>query len=370
MRTLSYLIGILLLLSVFVAPAPLVAQDGRASGDADFSKRLQRLEEQIVDLSAQLGAVESLARNSSAGAGNHSGGQPQGDPGMGDESRLGRLENEVRALSAQMSDLLQRLQRLEGRQGIISPSQQPGQKKKHASDGVRPAEEGTGFSVGGNDNHNNDSFNSGYNRSHGTSNNGYSNNGYSSSPPQRRQQPEQPPKKKEKGLFDWFSSDEPEKKPVQRYGSANTPSQPRRRIATNSAPPRYSNQSSGQAKTLYDRAYANLMRRNYRAAKKGFEEFVQSFPSDPHAGKAHFWLGEVLFTSGEYRKAADSFLKCATNFPKSEKAPESLFKLGISLKRLNEKEAACSTFSELAQRFPDAQRLLKRAEIEKRRTGC
>ena len=55
----------------------------------------------------------------------------------------------------------------------------------------------------------------------------------------------------------------------------------------------------------------------------------QTYPADPLAGSALFWLGEAAFTSGEYRKAADSFLKSSTNYPQNEKAAESLLKLGI-----------------------------------------
>ena len=128
--------------------------------------------------------------------------------------------------------------------------------------------------------------------------------------------------------------------------------------------------SSPQARALYEQSYNALVQRNYRGAGDGFEKFVQSYPSDPLAGSAFFWLGEAAFTSGEYRKAADSFLKSSTNYPQNEKAAESLLKLGISLKRLGENKAACSSFAELARRFPSATPVLQRAEREKSRAQC
>ena len=108
-------------------------------------------------------------------------------------------------------------------------------------------------------------------------------------------------------------------------------------------PVRTAANSSPQAQALYEQSYNALVQRNYRAAGDGFEQFVQSYPGDPLAGSAFYWLGEAAFTSGEYRKAADSFLKSSTNYPQNEKAAESLLKLGISLKRLGENKAACSS---------------------------
>jgi tol-pal system protein YbgF len=392
MRTLSLLISTLLLLGAAVMPSSLAAQDnGRgatttgAAGDTETAKRIQRLEEQIVDLSAQLSAVESLAHN----AGASPSGQPQGDSSAnsgGDESRLGQLEMEVRALSAQMGDLIQRLQQLEGRQGIISPSQQPGGARNDYADSdrnqaVRPAEEGTGFSVGGDNNGSSNRRGSSYNGSYGSgSNNTGSYRSGSAAPapapaptpaPAASAEPEQKPAKRSGGLFGLFGgSDETEETTAQRPPSSIQPHQQRSDTPTAGASASVATASPAQAKTLFDTAYSDLMQRNYRAATSGFEQFVQSFPTDPLAGSAHFWLGETSFTNGEYRKAADNFLKCATNFPQNEKAPESLLKLGISLKRLNEKDAACSSFAELSRRFPNASALLQRAEVEKRRTGC
>lgn len=387
MRTLSLLISTLLLLGAAIVPSRLAAQDaGRGTaaagtaGDTETAKRIQRLEEQIVDLNAQLSAVESLARNPGATPG----GMAQGDAGAngGDESRLGQLEMEVRALSAQMGDLIQRLQQLEGRQGIISPSQQPGGSPSGYADGgrnsgVRPAEEGTGFSIGGDNNGNANRGGSNYNGSNGS---GSSTGSYRSgtvtpapapAPSAHAEREPEPAKRSSGGLFGLFGSDdEAEEKPAQQNPSSIQPRQQRTDVPPAGSSSRMAAASPAQAKTLYETAYSDMMQRNYRAASSGFEQFVQSYPTDPLAGSAHFWLGEASFTNGEYRKAADNFLKCATNFPQNEKAPESMLKLGISLKRLNEKDAACSSFDELSRRFPNASTILQRAEVEKRRTGC
>ena len=60
MRNSSLFIGALFLAGAALPLAPATAQD--AAGNADYDKRIQRLEEQIVDLSAQLGTVETMGQ--------------------------------------------------------------------------------------------------------------------------------------------------------------------------------------------------------------------------------------------------------------------------------------------------------------------
>ena len=321
-------------------------QADNAANNADVDKRLQRLEEQMVDLSAHLGTIETLTQNGGAAApqGAPSQALPSGGPSGGgaDDGRLGEVETEVRALSAQMSDILRRLDQIERRSGSLPPAQQPasrGAEKNYADspqplpgdrNRAEPAEEGTGFSVGGNEP---------ASGNFGTT-------------------IEQPPAKAQKsgGLNGYFNGASAE--PAAAAGaSAVTPVQT-------------TDRSSPEARALYERAYNALVKRDYRGAAEQFGRFVEAFSSDPLAGPAYFWLGESAFVNGEYRRAADSFLKSSTNYPQNEKAAEALLKLGISLKRLGENKAACSSFAELARRFPSATPVLQRAELEKSRAQC
>lgn len=382
MRTPTFIAGALLLLGAALPLTGVSAQDAArnapaaaaASGGADVGTRLQRVEEQIVDLSAQLGTVETMARASTAAPTD-----PSAAAGGGDAGRIAQLETEVRALSAQVSELLQRLQQLDGRSGGLAPAPQSGgNAMSHYSDGGQPAGDGRSAPGG-------------------------AAGGFSADVEPAQPAPKPAQKKSSGGLFGLFgggSSEEensepesltpsapvqPRTQPVQPMsGGGIAPAAPDRGAsaaapdragASSSAPPMRQAQvqaavSPGQAKALYDSAFIALQEGNHKAAAEGFDEFVQRYPTDAMAGSAHFWLGEASFTNGEYRKAADNFLKTATDFPQSEKAAESLFKLGVSLKRLNENDAACSTFGELARRYPNAGPLLQRADAEKRRAKC
>ena len=327
MRASSLFIGALFL-SGAAALLPANAQD--AAGNADYDKRIQRLEEQIVDLSAQLGTVETMSQNGNSGA--PSAGGPVSVGGSDDGGRLSEIETQVRALSAQMNETSRRLDRIERRSGSLAPSDQPGGRQQPAGRYTdEQTEQGTGFSVSGEDK---------------AANTGTGGFGTTVEPGQGRTSP--------------------------RADSGNTADGPQVANAGSAAaaPVRTAASSSPQARALYEQSYNALVQRDYRAAQDGFEQFVQANPTDPLAGSAFFWLGEAAFTSGEYRKAADSFLKSSTNYPQDEKAAESLLKLGISLKRLGENKAACSSFAELARRFPSATPVLQRAEREKSRAQC
>ncbi len=318
-------------------PGDVKAQSPDAGTNADVEKRLQRLEEQIVDMNAQLGTIETMVQSGGGAAASPSGSSYPSSGGLGgpDEPRLADLETQLRALSTQMSDILSRLDQLEQRSGALPPSQQPagggtdyGNAAPDRLD-ARPAEQGTGFSIGGNEPAG-DNF--GASIEPGASKNDAGG-----------------------GLSGYFDA-----------GSQDAGSPP----STSAQPVQTAARSSPEAQTLYSKAYDALVQRNYRTAAEDFGQFVQTYPKDPLAGPAHYWLGEAAFINGEYKQAADNFLKSSTQYPQNEKAAESLLKLGISLKRLGQKEAACSSFSELARRFPNATAILQRAEREKSRTQC
>ena len=93
-------------ISLAIAAAPAAAQTpgprGAPDGSAGLANRLERLEQQIADLRAEVAAVETLAGKRRRRIGIfRSGGQ------------RGRSSAEIRQLSEQIADLTQRLERLE-----------------------------------------------------------------------------------------------------------------------------------------------------------------------------------------------------------------------------------------------------------------
>jgi tol-pal system protein YbgF len=128
---------------------------------------------------------------------------------------------------------------------------------------------------------------------------------------------------------------------------------------------------SGSPRDEYDLAYGYILTGDYGLAEETFKTWLASFPSDPQASDAEFWLGESHLQQGEYRDAANAFLAVYKTAPDSAKGPDALLKLGVSLSALGEKTAACGTLAELGRRYPEAsESLMSRARDEATRAGC
>ncbi len=127
---------------------------------------------------------------------------------------------------------------------------------------------------------------------------------------------------------------------------------------------------SGSPRDEYDLAYGYVLTGDYDLAEESFRNWLASFPSDPQAPDAQFWLGESHLQQGEYRDAANAFLAVYKS-GQGTKGPDSLMKLGASLAALGENDAACATFAEVDKKFPAASAaLMSRVDAEESRAGC
>ncbi len=310
------------------APAGATSSKARSKGagepaaDGGMNKRVEQLEEQLVDMQVTVGTLESLSRGGGGGSSARNGG---GSVGAGDAARVESLETQVRSLAAEVQRLNTEIKRLGGAGAGSSAASTPAR--------------------------------GGYADAAGTS-----------------------------GTYIPPSASGRNSEPAPSFGSTTvTPSAPAgdpigSLIGGSAAaggggggtqmaaiPPA----GGGNAKQDYEAAYGHLLRQDYGAAEAAFEEFLKTHPSDPLAGNAQYWLGETHFVRGAYKPAAAAFLKGYQNFSKSNKAPDSLLKLAMSLDRLGQKDAACSSFGELVGKFPDAPSHVKtRAASEQKRLGC
>ena len=99
--------------------------------------------------------------------------------------------------------------------------------------------------------------------------------------------------------------------------------------------------------------------------------FLDSYPADPLAGNAKYWLGETYYVRGQFREAAVTFAEGFQSYPDSPKAPDNLLKLGKSLAALGQSADACGTFAELVTRYPQAPATIKQqAATEQQRLSC
>lgn len=304
-----------------------------------LQKRVQQLEEQIVDMQVVIGTLESLNRTpgqASAAGGGYSGGQNYGGaaPSL-DSARLQSMETQIRALTAQVEQLSRNGNVARGG-GTGAPSYQ-GYTYNNSTqlDGGDP----NAAPIGG------------FGSTTVTPGNSLSTDQLG-------------------GLIADLPADS------EQGGERTTPrGAPSRQsaVAPGTVPGTEPARDTirGNPKALYETAYGYLLQQDYGAAEVAFADFLRRFPEDKLAGNAQYWLGESHYVRGKYRSAAGAFLRGYQTYAKSAKASDSLLKLAMSLDRMGQKDAACSSFDELNNRFPKAPNHVKnRASTERRRIGC
>jgi tol-pal system protein YbgF len=128
---------------------------------------------------------------------------------------------------------------------------------------------------------------------------------------------------------------------------------------------------SATPKDEFDLGIGYIQRKDYALAEETMRNFTQKYPSDRLTSDAQYWLGESMFQRQKYREAAEAFLAVTTKYDKSAKAPDALLRLGQSLAALKEKEAACAAFGEITRKYPQASSGVKRGVTrEQKRLGC
>lgn len=299
------------------ATAPTAKSKVRAAdngGSTVLQRRVEQLEEQLVDMQVTIGTLESLARSGGARGATPVGGS--GGMGASDAARLEGMETQIRALSSEVQRLTNQVRQMSGggdRGDAVDMRPSFAERSAPTTTNIPSSFGSTTVTAGGGS----DPIGS---------------------------------------LIDA----RPQPSGAVQLSAGGT------QIAA--LPPAESNAG---AKQDYDTAYGYLLRQDYGAAEASFEDFLKAYPNDPRAGDAQYWLGETHFVRGSYKSAASAFLKGYQTYSKSNKAPDSLLKLAMSLDRLGQKDAACSSFGELVSRFPDAPAHVKeKAASEQRRLKC
>jgi tol-pal system protein YbgF len=121
----------------------------------------------------------------------------------------------------------------------------------------------------------------------------------------------------------------------------------------------------------FDLGIGYMQRKDYALAEETMKNFSQKYPKDPLVADSQYWLGESYFQRQQYRDAAEAFLGVTTKYDKSTKAPDALLRLGQSLAALKEKEAACAALGEVTRKYPKASTGVKAAvDREQKRVKC
>ena len=318
--------------------APAFAQDSpepkpaaKAQGGDSIAARLGRLEEKVRDLQVMIGTMESLVRTTPGAVLSQEAPAPipqvpsQSDPGP----RIDALETQITALTSHLEQIGRQMSALEARLSAApAPLAPPVPEPPLSRQGEAPPPPDRSWA--------------------------------SAAPPPDDSETSDPSKPR------WFGpkprSDELAALLENQAGSESSQDRPRDLTAT---------LPGDSAQTLYQQGYGALLQKDYVSAEGAFRHLLQTYPNDPLAADAQYWIGEMFYVRGQYKNAADAFLNGYKKYKSGQKALDSLLKLGMSLAELGQKDAACSTFGELKTKFPQApQHVSEEAAAWRKKTGC
>ncbi len=317
-------------------------------GGDSVANRIDRLEQQFRDLQVSVGTLESLVRGKPGAVLQEEAPQPApsadaGAPALGDlNARVGALETQLGALTSQLEQLGKPIAALQAKLSATAsnaPDQPPPAAPPEAPQPITPPPVQQGAAPP------------------------------ATPPAQSYAATEEDPSKPR-----WFGPPpgQPTSSPPEGAAAQPAPEgKPPASTPDKGAPGATAGLPNGDAQSLYEQGYGAMLQHDYDAAETAFRKLIASYPNDPLAGNAQYWIGESYYTRGQYKSAADAFLKGYKKYKASEKAPDMLLKLGLSLAELGQKEAACSTFGELAKKFPQAPaQILDQADSEREKVGC
>jgi len=289
-------------------PSAAAKSKPESSGDGDLRRRVQQLEEQIVDMQVVIGTLESLARSGGAAAAPRVVAPVGG--GSADNARIDALETQIRALSSQIEQM---------QSGRAGPSGYPAAPNAVAPStfGSTTVNVGEGDPIG--------------------------------------------------GLIaqDRAGASAP-LPPVDGRVSRAPPSAAPLPSSAATDPG-----LAGDPKQVYERAYGSLLQQEYAAAQAGFIEFLKLYPRDSLVPNALYWLGETHYVQRNYADAAEAFDLVMQGYGNSPKAADSMLKRGMALAALGKKADACGVLAQLPSRYPSAPPHLKsKADSERQRIGC
>ena len=113
----------------------------------------------------------------------------------------------------------------------------------------------------------------------------------------------------------------------------------------------------------YQSAKDKLLQRNFEAAAKAFENYLDDFPEGQFRAYAHFWLGEVYRNlSGKAADAREHFRVVVDDHPEHSKAPAAMYKLATLQANGGNRGEARVTLEKLRMEFPES----REAELAKR----
>jgi tol-pal system protein YbgF len=91
---------------------------------------------------------------------------------------------------------------------------------------------------------------------------------------------------------------------------------------------------------------------NFKAARKGFEKLIATYPKSRQADNAQFWIAETYYRGKWFEKAILEYQKVIENYPSGNKVPAAMLKQGFSFLKIGQTSNARLVLKELIEKYP------------------
>ncbi len=87
-------------------------------------------------------------------------------------------------------------------------------------------------------------------------------------------------------------------------------------------------------------------------ALRGFQQYLESFPSTTLAANATYWIGECYYRQRRYRQAIEQYDAVLNRYPRSDKTASALLKKGYAHLELGERSQGVVQLQHVLRQFP------------------
>jgi tol-pal system protein YbgF len=109
---------------------------------------------------------------------------------------------------------------------------------------------------------------------------------------------------------------------------------------------------SASDKVLYQEAKKSFDDGNLKAARKGFEKLIATYPKSRDADNAQFWIAETYYRDKWFEKAILEYQKVIEKYPSGNKVPAAMLKQGLSFLKIGQTGNAKLVLKELIEKYP------------------
>jgi tol-pal system protein YbgF len=119
----------------------------------------------------------------------------------------------------------------------------------------------------------------------------------------------------------------------------------------------------------FDAALNLLAKAQYDEARAAFRGFADTYPKDPLAAQAVYWVGDIAYVQKDYPNAARAFAEEIKKYPTSTRGPDSMLKLGQSLLAMGQKKEGCTSLAALPVKYPQASKTIASQAVAARKAA-